>query len=580
VEGVGQLHRLPAVTLQGSTRGDHAMLFDCLRGMLANRSARLTTAGLTVGLIVGFLPAAPSSALTINVEVDWMEGSHSHRPSQSEIDAVVAMFACEGHTLNVVIDEAIPHYNVIPRNPSSCGSSLFSYSGSASSYGQLKSTYYDHAGTPGWHYCIFAHQYQDSSCSTTTSSGLAEINGDDFIVTLGAFSGQIGTPWDRAGTFAHELGHNLGLRHAGGTNSPNYKPNYASIMNYRYQLRGVKGGMECYNLFTAATPFRHLDYSHGILASLNEAVLIEADGIGYGAVDWDCDGSIDASPVAQDLNQGNWCSASGSLTVLTDYDDWAHIHARARSPEGVWPVEESEPCITAEEARALLRACVQPTPTAAEPCFTLDCNGNGVPDDQDIAGGTSADCNLNGRPDECEPEIPTDCTPDPQGGDDCNNNDVRDLCDLACGTSEDTNGNGLPDECEDCNSNGLFDDTEPPVLLFNNFGNETGLVDATAPVAQDMHMFGVGNALLSGFSVYYRSTGSSPGIMTVRFWDNDLVDGTLPGAPQGLLAEYTVGQLEYTPSFGPFASPRRPSIRECLCFITCGWKWRSASRPV
>jgi len=52
-----------------------------------------------------------------------------------------------------------------------------------------------------------------------------------------------------------------------------------------------------------------------------------------------------------------------------------------------------------------------------------DCNGNGIPDDQDIDDGTSMDCNANGRPDEC---------------------------DLLYGTSPDANGNGLPDECEAC----------------------------------------------------------------------------------------------------------------------------------
>ena len=31
-----------------------------------------------------------------------------------------------------------------------------------------------------------------------------------------------------------------------------------------------------------------------------------------------------------------------------------------------------------------------------------DCNDNGVPDDEDIVGGTSVDCNTNGIPDECE----------------------------------------------------------------------------------------------------------------------------------------------------------------------------------
>ncbi len=50
-----------------------------------------------------------------------------------------------------------------------------------------------------------------------------------------------------------------------------------------------------------------------------------------------------------------------------------------------------------------------------------DCNGNGVPDDLDIANGTSDDCNVNSVPDEC---------------------------DIADGTSQDRNGNGIPDECD------------------------------------------------------------------------------------------------------------------------------------
>lgn len=34
--------------------------------------------------------------------------------------------------------------------------------------------------------------------------------------------------------------------------------------------------------------------------------------------------------------------------------------------------------------------------------YELDCNDNGVPDDDDAASETSADCNMNGVPDECE----------------------------------------------------------------------------------------------------------------------------------------------------------------------------------
>ncbi|MGB9691503.1 MAG: DUF11 domain-containing protein, partial [Candidatus Sumerlaeaceae bacterium] len=53
-----------------------------------------------------------------------------------------------------------------------------------------------------------------------------------------------------------------------------------------------------------------------------------------------------------------------------------------------------------------------------------DCNSNGVPDECDIAAGTSADCNSNGSPDEC---------------------------DLASGSSDDANHDDIPDECQSAN---------------------------------------------------------------------------------------------------------------------------------
>ncbi|HOW73898.1 MAG TPA: PHB depolymerase family esterase [Phycisphaerae bacterium] len=63
-----------------------------------------------------------------------------------------------------------------------------------------------------------------------------------------------------------------------------------------------------------------------------------------------------------------------------------------------------------------------------------DCNGNSIPDAQDIANGTSRDCNGNLFPDECEP--------------DCNGNGVVDSCDIRAGTAQDCNGDLIPDECE------------------------------------------------------------------------------------------------------------------------------------
>jgi hypothetical protein len=117
-----------------------------------------------------------------------------------------------------------------------------------------------------------------------------------------------------------------------------------------------------------------------------------------------------------------------------------------------------------------------------------DCNGNGLPDSEDIAAGTSNDCNGNGVPDECERDCnhngqPDDCdvaqgiSPDcnengrpdecePGGDQDCNLNGIPDLCDIYAGTSSDCNSNNVPDECElaagavDCNGNAVIDTCE------------------------------------------------------------------------------------------------------------------------
>lgn len=112
-----------------------------------------------------------------------------------------------------------------------------------------------------------------------------------------------------------------------------------------------------------------------------------------------------------------------------------------------------------------------------------DCNNNNIPDDQDIADGTSLDCNQNALPDECELDcngngIPDDCdiaegAADCDGNEipdecedpsDCDANGVQDICDIAAGTLPDCNFNRIPDPCEvaagttpDCNANGVPD---------------------------------------------------------------------------------------------------------------------------
>ena len=129
-----------------------------------------------------------------------------------------------------------------------------------------------------------------------------------------------------------------------------------------------------------------------------------------------------------------------------------------------------------------------------------DCNNNGVPDDVDIANGTSQDCNDNGFPDECEVDcndngiedscdvadgtspdcnangIPDECDPD------CNNNDIADSCDISSGHSQDLNGNGIPDECD---PDFLPPQPNPMTFFASPAGNSTTSITMTATVAID-----------------------------------------------------------------------------------------------
>jgi hypothetical protein len=92
-----------------------------------------------------------------------------------------------------------------------------------------------------------------------TGSGYSDLGGQDSLITLGLW-GDLGQPVSvQAGTFAHELGHTLGLPHGGlyfdkvGTGSylptlePNCKPNYQSIMSYLFQVDLLDGNTVDYS---------------------------------------------------------------------------------------------------------------------------------------------------------------------------------------------------------------------------------------------------------------------------------------------------------------------------------------------
>ena len=97
----------------------------------------------------------------------------------------------------------------------------------------------------------------------------------------------------------------------------------------------------------------------------------------------------------------------------------------------IWVADEAETCVTED-------AMLEEAPLKGElemwSFFTVDCNGNGIPDSCDIASGFSTDCNSNG---------------------------TIDYCDIAQGTEEDDNHDGIPDRCQhDCDHNGRDDDDD------------------------------------------------------------------------------------------------------------------------
>jgi len=118
--------------------------------------------------------------------------------------------------------------------------------------------------------------------------------------------------------------------------------------------------------------------------------------------------------------------------------------------------------------------------------YPVDCNDNGIPDDEDIADGTSEDCNHNCIPDECDilPPETTCCEAHPEPG--CDSPSIESCvclidpycCDTewdrvcvdevtseGCGLCDtDCNTNSIPDDCEpDFDGDGLIDDCDSDI---------------------------------------------------------------------------------------------------------------------
>jgi protein-disulfide isomerase len=356
---------------------------------------------------------------------------HTHdpdMPSPGPLQAVVDSFDAHGINLHLLRGHALPHSLVTSfrlNNEMSNTCEGASLAGGAVGMGKYAESLYDLKTSSSmdplkiaYHYGLFAHYSgcdsfdHCNSCPYSRNpdgsfknqpvagqSGIAEISGNDFIVSLGGRFQDLrhdpGT-FNVGSTFMHELGHNLGLRHGGGIDTPcktlgaacpnsgictqtpigsyclegediNAKPNYLSVMNYRYQFTGILSASAPGGTIPVSA---RLDYSEqtlptggntpGYLDQSNVANspaagdpglgLSEPAGLGSGRadlftftdaretgipkmaasegpVDWDGDGAFNKTNVQADTNCGpagfgdHYCNAP-QHPQLKGHTDW------------------------------------------------------------------------------------------------------------------------------------------------------------------------------------------------------------------------------------------------------------------
>lgn len=280
------------------------------------------------------LPAMGVNPLKQNIllEIDWFNDSnepakcaaHSHRPSAAVITQLTNAFAT-APTTNPDGSTGIQLIADYGQGGQFTGGNLISDADGViaghiddSDYGNYKAANHKVNRRGYFHYVLMPHFYDTNS----RSGGEAEYFGDDMIVSMGCAPP---ATYPVANTLMHELGHNLALDH-GGLDEINFKPNYNSVMNYRYQYPGIDSNCN-------VTPNGVLSFSPGTRITLNENALTESRGVcgsGY-PLDWNKNSIIDAGSVKADINDDDGVK-DGIFEVLRDYNDWANLYLNGIDP--------------------------------------------------------------------------------------------------------------------------------------------------------------------------------------------------------------------------------------------------------
>jgi hypothetical protein len=259
----------------------------------------------------------------------------------------------------------------------------------------FKAQYLPAAKRSTHHYCLFVGEINvggELSISGISRNGAAFRQGaSDFIVALGHpawfnFPTSALYKWTQAGTFVHELGHNLGLMHGGGDHI-SYKPNHLSLMSYAYQIDGIPITIPGQGLFYL------YDYARFAGPNLNEANLNENQGMTqkvnfqgtpYGArwfvtdgrtglevfdassnVDWNNDGVV-RSGVRQNLNRGYDSKVANLRGGVVEWNRLAYrgglIGKNSIQAKSLLPYEFLHPCMKVSDRPQLPLAATQNVP--------------------------------------------------------------------------------------------------------------------------------------------------------------------------------------------------------------------------